>query len=90
MGFLSDKVEKVYLVEVKTGVVEKGLADFGERLSSNYAKIVPKAKSFGFTPILLKVGLAEDWTFHISCGELELDISPSVCCDLSKSTVSGS
>jgi hypothetical protein len=66
----SKNVENVYLVEVKTGVVEKGLAGFRERLSSDYAKIIPKAKSFGFTPILLKVGLADDWTFHISCREL--------------------
>lgn len=63
-------MENVYLVEVKTGVGQKGLASFRERLSSDYAKIIPKTKSFGFTPILVKVQLADDWTFNISCREL--------------------
>lgn len=71
MNLHSKNVENVYLVEVKTGVVEKGFASFRERLSSDYTKIVPRAKSFGFTPILLKVGLAQDWSFHISCAELK-------------------
>ena len=67
----SKNVENIYLVEVKTGVIEKGFASFRERLSSDYAKIVQRAKSFGFTPILLKVGLPQDWIFHISCAELK-------------------
>ncbi len=62
--------KQVYLVEVKTGVVQKDQGAYRERLSKDYASIVPRAKSFGFTPILLKVELTDNWTFNISCREL--------------------
>lgn len=69
----SKNVETRYLVEVKTGVMrnrQKGLRSFSPSLPrGDYTKMIAEVKSFGFTPILVKVGIGHDWTFHVSCKE---------------------
>jgi hypothetical protein len=57
--------DELYLVEVKTGSSRK---DWGRSISS---KLPPKqeierARRMGFTPILIRVQLTEDWTSKIS------------------------
>jgi hypothetical protein len=73
--FFSGNVQTRYLVEIKTGVMRKqkhGLRTFTPTLPkrSDYSKMIAEARSFGFTPILIKVGIGERWTFHVSCREL--------------------
>ena len=60
---------RVYLVDVKTGVPKRGPWTLRDRVYKNYREAL-RAKSSGFIPIIVKVELADDWTFNISSKEL--------------------
>jgi hypothetical protein len=65
-GALTNEVEEVYLVEVKTTQDRTRHGKFKGRLPED----IQEAKSLGFKPLLIIVELLDNWTCQVTCEEI--------------------
>ena len=65
-GEVTEEVEEVYLVEVKTRQDRTRLGGLKGKIPED----IQKAKSLGFKPLIIRVALLDNWTFEVTCEEL--------------------